>query len=149
MSNGLSFNLMCNEYGNTKISKRPVGAALVICSISDQSLFHAAPCVGVLSIESRAEILSSKRVSRAAQANKNLDVVQISNAIVPGYTTPVASHTCVVQDETDIPVAVDPSLRMVTVGPVSHGLRAGARKGETYRPATVPFSASDHGELLV
>ena len=126
---------MCNEYQVSETTRHPVGAVPVV------SGFPALPFTstrrsGVMSKIISAKALASKGASRTAHKFSNKDVVQISNATVPGYTTPVASHTCVVQDETDIPVAT---------GPVSIGLHAGAWKGETLGVATAPTSASVPG----
>lgn len=119
---------MCNAYQSSAIPTLPVGRERVAVQDTDRCSF-AAPISGALSTIS-VGAPTSKGAPRAKQDFTVQDVDKISNAIVPGYTTPVASSKCVVQDETDIPVALSP---------VSLGFHVGTWILEALSSATAPF----------
>jgi len=110
-------------------SARDVSAGFGRCS-------NTAPISGALSKPNSAEPHPSKGGSRATTKFSVQDVDRFSNVSVPGYTTPLTSSKCVVQDETDIPVALSP---------VSMGFHTGVWMGDTKSSATEPFSALQAG----
>jgi len=126
---------MCKADLTCMMTMRSVGSAhtsvKVPCGYSSTKSIQ-----NKMSTPARAEILSSKGSSCAAAQYSIQDVDSISNVIVPGYTTPVASSKCVVQDETDIPVALSPVLK---------GVRAGARITDKSGSATKPYTALQAG----